>query len=207
MSRPVRNELLFGPLAGEAVHLCVDMQELFRQDTPWKTPWMSRIAPVVTRIARAHPRWNVFTRFIPADRSEAGVGAWKRYWRCWQALTLQQLDPRLLSLLPELSALCPPGQVFDKAAYSPWMDGRLHRQLQNTGCTTVIVTGGETDVCVLATVIGAVDLGYRTLVVHDALCSSSDETHDAVMAIYSQRYSQQIEVVTAELVLDEWRPA
>jgi nicotinamidase-related amidase len=30
------------------------------------------------------------------------------------------------------------------------------------------VTGSETDVCVLATVLDAVDLGYRVIVVRDA---------------------------------------
>ena len=36
--------------------------------------------------------------------------------------------------------------------------------------------------CVLATVIGAVDHGYRVIVVvTDAVCSSSDEGHDAML--------------------------
>ena len=51
----------------------------------------------------------------------------------------------------------------------------------------MIVTGSETDVCVLATVLGAVDLGYRVIVVRDAVCSSSDEGHDALMTLYHQR--------------------
>ena len=32
--------------------------------------------------------------------------------------------------------------------------------------------------CVLATILGAVDLGYRTVLVQDAVCSSSDESHE-----------------------------
>ena len=39
-------------------------------------------------------------------------------------------------------------------------------------------SGSETDVCVLATVLDAVDIGYRVIVVRDAICSSSDEGHD-----------------------------
>ncbi|MBV8400130.1 MAG: hypothetical protein JOZ58_28475 [Acetobacteraceae bacterium] len=47
--------LRFGPLTDRTVHLCVDMQNLFALDTPWHTPWMARVLPVVTRIAEHHP--------------------------------------------------------------------------------------------------------------------------------------------------------
>ena len=42
----------------------------------------------------------------------------------------------------------------------------------------LIVSGSETDVCVLATVLDAVDIGYRVIVVRDAVCNSSDEGHN-----------------------------
>jgi nicotinamidase-related amidase len=114
-------------------------------------------------------------------------------------MTLSQLGENLVELLPELAGLCPPAAVFDKQTYSPWADGRLHAGLRQSDCHTLVVTGGETDVCVLATVLGAI-------VVADALCSSADETHDAVMTVYSYRYGQQIEVVSADMLMDEWRP-
>ncbi|MHC2279292.1 hypothetical protein ACVME8_005935 [Bradyrhizobium diazoefficiens] len=51
----------------------------------------------------------------------------------------------------------------------------------------------ETDVCVLSTVLSAVDLGFRVVIVEDALCSSSDVGHDAggsrVMIRHPQPYS------------------
>jgi nicotinamidase-related amidase len=68
----------------------------------------------------------------------------------------------------------------------------------------LIVTGSETDICVLATVLGAVDLGYRVILVRDAVCSSSDEGHDALMKLYHQRYNEQIEVADAATVIDRW---
>jgi nicotinamidase-related amidase len=70
---------------------------------------------------------------------------------------------------------------------------------------TLIVTGSETDVCVLATVLDAVDLGYRVIVVRDAICSSSDEGHDALLKVYHRRYSIQIETADAEQVLRLWK--
>jgi nicotinamidase-related amidase len=60
---------------------------------------------------------------------------------------------------------------------------------------------------VLATVLDAVDLGYRVIVVEDALCSSFDEGHDALMTLYRNRFSRQIELMTHAQVSDLWRDA
>jgi nicotinamidase-related amidase len=54
-------------------------------------------------------------------------------------------------------------------------------------------------------VLDAVDLSYRVILVRDAVCSSSDEGHDALMKMYHQRYSKQIEVADAAAILACWR--
>lgn len=69
---------------------------------------------------------------------------------------------------------------------------------------SLIITGAETDVCVLAAVLNAVDLGYRVVLATDALCSSSDETHDALLTLYRGRFSQQIETADAATILAAW---
>jgi nicotinamidase-related amidase len=58
---------------------------------------------------------------------------------------------------------------------------------------------------VLATVLGAVDIGYRVIVVRDALCSSSDEGHDMLMRLYHARFTEQIETTDSETVLSRWQ--
>jgi nicotinamidase-related amidase len=80
----------------------------------------------------------------------------------------------------------------------------LHAHLRRRGADGLIVTGSETDVCVLATLLGAVDLGYRVILVRDAVCSSSDEGYDALMQICHRRYSCQIELADAETILMQW---
>ena len=67
-----------------------------------------------------------------------------------------------------------------------------------------MITGAETDVCVLAAVMDAVDHGYRVVLAKDALCSSSDETHDALMTLYHRRFAEQIETVECEELLAVW---
>ncbi len=95
--------------------------------------------------------------------------------------------------------------MIDKHVYSPWNEGNLDALLAGSGIDTVIVTGGETDVCVLATVLGAVDRGLRVILATDAVCSSSDATHDALMELYLSRFTEQIEAVSTAEILHAWR--
>jgi nicotinamidase-related amidase len=94
--------------------------------------------------------------------------------------------------------------VVDKRCYSPWLGTDLHDRLQVRGIDTLVVSGAETDVCVLAAVLGAVDRGYRVVIPTDALCSSSDQTHDALLTLYRDRYGQQVETAIADEILFSW---
>ena len=40
--------LRFGPLGEGAMHLCVDMQQMFDADTPWATGWLRKVLPQVS---------------------------------------------------------------------------------------------------------------------------------------------------------------
>jgi nicotinamidase-related amidase len=184
--------------------LCVDMQNLFAEETPWRTPWMARVRPVVAELARYTAHATIFTRFIPPHDPSEAAGSWQRYFERWRELTRQHVDPRLLELVPELQELVPPAVVFDKQVYSPFHDGRLTHYLQRRGIDTLVISGTETDVCVLAAVLAAVDQGYRVIVALDALCSSSDDTHDALMKLYGNRFGQQIEMADTETILSQW---
>jgi nicotinamidase-related amidase len=107
--------------------------------------------------------------------------------------------------MPELARFVPPAKLLDKRVYSPWTEGQLDAMLGGSGVDTLVMTGGETDVCVLATVLGAIDRGFRVVLVTDAICSSADQTHDALMELYHSRFSEQVETVKLQDVLDGWR--
>lgn len=192
--------LRFGRIEN-AVHLCVDMQRMFLEDTDWRLEWGPRVLPQIAALIRAS-RWpTLFTRFIPAQRAGEGHGVWARYYRKWESMTLSHLPQGMADVTPDLAVLAPDARCFDKHVYSPWFDTGLRAYLEAQGVRTLIITGGETDVCVLATVSGAVDLGYRVIVVSDALCSSSDEMHDALLRLYQRRYSEQVETITVSGLL------
>jgi nicotinamidase-related amidase len=196
--------LPFGPLDGRTAHLCIDMQNLFAEDTPWHTPWMKRVLPAVTEIAGRHAAQTVFTRFIPARHPDELPGSWRRYYRRWSDLTLERIDRRLLELVPPLARLAPPAAIIDKRVYSPFTEPSLLGLLRERGIDSLVITGAETDVCVLAAVLDAVDLGYRVVLAKDALCSSSDQTHDALMTLYQERFSEQIETAETASILAAW---
>jgi nicotinamidase-related amidase len=199
------NALRHGPPGDSTVHLCVDMQRMFAEGTEWKMPWLERVLPNIVSITALHPERTIFTRFVPAQHSGQGVGMWRHYYARWASMTIDELGADMIDVVPELARFAPPARFFDKHVYSPWTGSDLHQQLWGAGIRTIIITGGETDVCVLATMMGAIDWGFRAILVMDALCSSADETHDAMMNIYTNRFGQQVECVTTDTLLDNWR--
>jgi nicotinamidase-related amidase len=189
-----------------AAHLCLDMQVMFGRDGPWPTPWMERVLPSIVHLTERMPLRTVFTRFIPPMRAIDMPGMWREFYRKWPKVTRQRIAPELLELVPDLRRFAPPATTFDKFVYSAFADGRLHAWLAERSVGTLLVTGAETDVCVLATVLAAVDHGYRIVLVTDAICSSSDAGHDALMQMYTRRFDVQIELAEAEELMHALSP-
>jgi nicotinamidase-related amidase len=133
-------------------------------------------------------------------------GQWQRYFCRWKAATRQVLDPAQLDLVDELARYVPPASIVDKPAYSAFYRSALANFLLERGVRTVIVSGAETDVCVLSTVLDAVDIGFRVVLIEDALCSSSDAGHEALMTMYRLRFTEQIDLVTAAELKEVWQP-
>jgi nicotinamidase-related amidase len=193
------------PLTERTVHLCIDMQNIFAPGGPWPTPWLPRVLPVVEEIAGRFPGRTVFTRFITPHHPDEVPGTWQRYYAKWRETTRDKIDPELLELIPTLRRFAPPAVILNKMRYSAFAEPQLLAHLRERGADGLVVTGSETDVCVLGTVMGAIDLGYPVVLVHDGVCSSSDEGHDALLALFSGRYSEQILTASAENVLSGWR--
>lgn len=179
-------------------HICVDMQRMFAADTPWYVPWMEAVLPQVTELSERHAERTIFTRFVPPEKPDVLPGTWCAYYRKWWMMTGEHLPPEMIDVVPGLKKLIPPAICFDKRVYSPWFDGRLHNLLSGERVSTLAISGGETDVCVMATVFGAIDLGYRTIILKDAVCSGADQTHDASLKLLGNRFSTQLELMETE---------
>lgn len=180
------------------LHLCIDMQCMFFEPTPWQVPWMARTLDQVVEVAGRFPERTIFTRFMPPAQPDIMPGKWRAYYEKWNMMTASKLPQELMDVLPVFRALTPPARIFDKFTYSPWVDGRLHQILSRQGIDTLVISGGETDVCVLAAVLGAIDLGYGVIILRDAVCSGDDDAHDAALTLFERRFSVQVKIVTVE---------
>lgn len=187
-----------------AVHLCIDMQNIFAPDGLWATPWMERVLPTVVSVVSRHAERTIFTRFITPQDPEDRPGQWQSYFRRWRQATRRHLPSPALELVPALARFVPPAAVIDKPAYSAFSNPGLASLLVEKNVGTVVISGAETDVCVLSTVLSAVDLGFRIVIVEDALCSSSDVGHDALMTMYRTRFHGQVDLLTVEELAEVW---
>lgn len=192
---------LFGPIPPTALHLVVDMQELFRSHSEWGTPALTRIIPAIERLAKARPAQAYFSRFIPARNAGEAEGAWHRYYRRWSSVTLDALDPGMVDIVPELRPLAT--RLVDKTGYSAMGNPAFRQAALAAGC--LIVSGVETDVCVLSTVMEAMEAGVRIILPTDALASSSDVCHDRALGILHDRFDDQIELGTVDQILAAWK--
>ncbi|MBW4656592.1 MAG: cysteine hydrolase [Kaiparowitsia implicata GSE-PSE-MK54-09C] len=193
------------PLTSRAAHICIDMQRIFSAQGPWSTPWLPKVLPQCVALAQHRPEATIFTRFVTSVSPDTARGAWKSFYREWPETTSAILDPALLDLVPELARFAPPAPVFDKPVYSAFAGRKLVAHLLEREIDTVILSGAETDVCVLSSALGAVDHGFHVVVATDAVCSFSDKGHDALLDLFKQRFSQQISAAETAQILEEWR--
>jgi len=195
-----------GELTGRnCMHLCIDMQRMFADQTEWHAPRLLGVLPAIEAIVDMRPARTIFTRFIPPATAEEAPGAWQAYYRKWAAMTRERMAPELIDLVPSLARYVPPATLFDKPVYSPWFGSDLISTLRAADIDTVIVTGGETDVCVATTVMGAIDHGFRVVLPTDAVFGSADETHDAMLRIFGSRFALQLTTCSTQDLLDELR--
>ncbi len=194
-----------GPIGADAVHVCVDMQDLFAGDTVWRTPTIPEIAPNILRLAEHRPERTVFTRFTTPERPEDATGHWRAYYRRWRGVTGAEMDPAMLDVIEPFRRLIPPARVADKPTYSAFESPAFCAMLDEMGCGAAICTGVETDVCVLATVMSAMDRGYRVILVSDACHGSDPASHEAAMTRIYRRFEDQIEIGTTDETIAAWR--
>jgi nicotinamidase-related amidase len=194
--------LRFGLIASNAVHLCIDMQRLFAHDSPWASGAVQAALPAASEVCRWKPQAVVFTQFLCPDDPDSARGQWAVFYRGCPAIT--KLDPRLFDIVPELKSVAVQAQVVSRSMFSAFQGSELQTVLRHRRADTLVFSGVETDVCVLATALSAIDLGYRVIVVEEAVASSNVAGHAAAMAGIFPRFDQQVEVVGVSELLSCW---
>lgn len=78
--------------------------------------------------------------------------------------------------VPEIASLLPPGEVLDKTAFSCFGSDRFCSSVRALpgNRNTLIVCGMEAHICVLQTVLGALNQGFLVQVASDAVSSRAE---------------------------------
>lgn len=193
------------PLGPDTLHVVVDMQRMFAEATGWQVKGMERVVGPIARLCHAHAAATLFTRFVTPHTPAEAQGEWQRYYERWRDMTLDEMDPGMLDIIPELRRFVPPAEIIDKgSSYGGFGTPSFTHALQRRGASTLVVSGVETDVCVLSTILQAIDRGWRVVVVEDGVLGSSPDHHEAALSLFRGRFGCQIEIACAEDILAAW---
>jgi nicotinamidase-related amidase len=196
-----------GSISATAVHLCIDMQLMFAEGTKWASRAVGQVLPQVSEICAIASSRTIFTRFLTPPHLDAAKRQWRRFYEESPSMLAENLKPEQLNLVPELRSFVPPARVVDRYVFSAFATPALAQSLGDLHADTAIFSGVESDVCLLATTLSAIDRGYRVIIVKDAVASSKSSGHRAVMEGVLPRFDQQVELVDAETLLRSWTPA
>lgn len=191
-------------LGRDTLHVVIDMQRMFAEPTEWHVPTLGQVLPPILALANGRPAATFFTRFMTPADPRSVPGAWRQYYEHWRSMVRDRMDGALLELVEPLRALAHPENVFDKFTYSAFDCPEFVAALTQRHVQSLVLTGVETDVCVLATALAAVDRGLQVVVGADAVTSGSPAGHRAALEAILPRFDQQLQIASVREILAAW---
>lgn len=176
--------------------LVVDVQNVVDPvDGPWGIAGLPEILPQLQALLAAFGDRSVLTRHRLAPE---GPGTWRTFAARWAEL---EDDPQTFALHRGLRGAVPEGAaVVDKTTYSAFDLPEVHARLARA--PQLVLTGCETDCCIVASLFAAVDAGVQVTLVDDALTGPDPAGHVAVLAA-AQRLPEQVRVCSTAALLEE----
>ncbi|MEO5613870.1 MAG: isochorismatase family cysteine hydrolase [Cypionkella sp.] len=189
---------MLAPIAPHAKHVVIDLQRLFAEPHGWHVRSIADILPNVLTLCQTTAANTLYSRFITPPHPQAAKGSWQNLYQAYPEVT--GLNPAILDLIHPLTQIAHKAQIFDKTTYSIFPAVQSH--LDQTD--TLILSGAETDACVYASLLSAVDLGLRVIIAVDAVTSSDQAAHDATLNIIARRLPTQIDLATTSEIIAAW---
>ncbi|MEJ2291950.1 MAG: cysteine hydrolase [Deinococcales bacterium] len=176
--------------------VAVDVQRLYRDFAPWSLPAVEAVAHASARLADALACPLLCTRTVFPSAHGVTDGPWRRYEERWRELAERAgAEPALLEPLPELAGRCQ--EVFDKHSYSAFGDPAFERRVLDVHPDPLLITGVETDICVLATVFGAIDRNLPVWLVTDAVAGPDARAERGTLATLA-RMPEQVRLLRTD---------
>ena len=189
---------MLAPISPHTKHVVIDLQRLFAEPHGWHVPSIAGILPNVRALCQTTADKTLYSRFITPSNPQSAKGRWQNLYEAYPEVT--GLSPSILDLIAPLAKIAHPSQIFDKTIYSIFPAVLPHL----TQTDTLILSGAETDACVYASALSAVDLGLRVIIVADAVTSSDQAAHDATLHIIARRMPAQVELATTAEIIAAW---
>jgi nicotinamidase-related amidase len=191
-------------LGADTVHVVVDMQRLFAEETGWRVPTIETVMPNIQRLVSHRAARALYTRFVTPANADAANGVWQRFYQRWPQVTREQLLPKFFDLMAPLAAKAPAAAQIDKEGFSSFSTPDFTAALDRLTAGTLVLSGVETDACVFATAIDAIDRGYRVVITSDAVTSFSLEAHRAALDHVLPRFAPLIDLATTTDIIAAW---
>ena len=189
---------MLAPISPQTKHIVIVLQRLFAEPHGWHVPSIADILPNVLTLCQTTQSKTLYSRFITPANPQSATGRWQNLYQAYPEVT--GLNPAILDLIASLAKIAPPVQIFDKTTYSIFP--AVLPYLSQTD--TLILSGAETDACVYASVLSAVDLGLRVIIASDAVTSSDQAAHAATLHIIAHRMPTQVELATTAEIIAAW---
>jgi nicotinamidase-related amidase len=177
---------------GSPILLVVDVQKIFLEQTDWWIPSLAGCLIKIRDLAVAFGERAIFSRYL---LDPGGSGTWQTFYRQWQHLDANNLNWELVDGLREPGSL----EIL-KGTYSCFGSRTFCEAMDHLRPSRLVICGVETDCCVLATVLDAVDRGIHVTVVEDAVASPHHTAHAGAIALF-QRLSVQVRCSSTSEVL------
>ena len=192
------------PLGADTVHVVIDMQRLFDEETGWRVPDLAAVLRPIGKLIEHRPARALYARFItPASIGES-KGAWQRYYRQWPQVIRDRLPVGIFDLVAPLAGQAAPHQQFDKEGFSAFSGPAFPGMLRDLGASTLVLSGVETDVCVLSTALEAIERGLRVVIATDAVTSSSPAGHRATLDHVLPRFEPMLDLAPSADIIAAW---
>jgi len=155
----------------KAALIIVDVQNDFCPGGALAVPQGNEVVPILNRYIRIFEEKSAPV-FATRDWHPQRHCSFKNQGGTWPPHCIQHTQgaafhPELL--LPKGCEIISKGDASDKDAYSGFQDTDLGRLLREKNIEQVFIGGLATDYCVKATVLDAIDAGFQTVLLSDAI--------------------------------------